>query len=158
MSSAFFSDDQAMLKMDLRSVAFILRQETAMPRTKQSSLENFGRRLALLRKSRGMSQRDLAAKLEISPRMMAYYEAQTDRPPVQLLGQLSQLLDCSIDELLGFVPIKTKAEQPLFSPHFWRKLQRVAELSPTDRRAVIQYIDMLIMRQKQQHHALKGAR
>ena len=117
-----------------------------MPRTKKSD-ESFGQRLARLRKARGLTQRDLAPKLGISQRVLAYYEAQTDRPPSHLLGALSKILRCSTDELLGVERIHT--EDAPVSPRFWRRLRRSEQLPPADRRAVLQFIDALIARRKQ---------
>jgi transcriptional regulator with XRE-family HTH domain len=44
---------------------------------------DFGKRIAAARKYCGQSQRDLARKVGISNRMIAYYEAQTNRPQAQ---------------------------------------------------------------------------
>ena len=46
--------------------------------------ERFGERLAKLRQTAGFSQRDLAAEIGISQRMIAYYEKETQHPPTQL--------------------------------------------------------------------------
>jgi len=61
----------------------------------------FGKRIAAVRKSRGLSQRDLAHLVGISNRMIAYYEAQTNRPPAAKLPVIANALKISIDELLA---------------------------------------------------------
>lgn len=66
----------------------------------------FGKRLAKLRKEAGYSQRSFAKKIGISNRMVAYYEAQTDRAPVHLMSKITKILKISADELLGIKPLK----------------------------------------------------
>jgi DNA-binding XRE family transcriptional regulator len=50
--------------------------------------ESFGDRLARLRQAAGLSQRDLAAEVGISQRMVAYYEKETGHPPTHLFPLL----------------------------------------------------------------------
>ncbi len=63
--------------------------------------ENFGNRMARLRQTAGYSQRELAAEIGISQRMVAYYEKETDYPPTHLLPLLAKTLAVSADLLLG---------------------------------------------------------
>lgn len=132
------------LKLALQSLAKIMK--TSSPRkTSRASAETFGKRLARLRKIRRITQEELAEKLSISPRMMAYYEAQTDRPPAHLLGRISQVLNYSTDVLLG---VEQVSEEAPANMRFWRKLRQAEELPPSDRRAVLQYIDALLARRR----------
>jgi transcriptional regulator with XRE-family HTH domain len=53
--------------------------------------EGFGTRLAQLRKAAGYTQEQLASELGISRRRIAYYEAESDHPPVGFHGDLARV-------------------------------------------------------------------
>lgn len=62
--------------------------------------EKFGVFLALLRKEKGMTQKDLAEKLYISDKAVSKWERGLSMPDVALLPPLSELLGVTIAELL----------------------------------------------------------
>ncbi|HXI54417.1 MAG TPA: helix-turn-helix transcriptional regulator, partial [Polyangia bacterium] len=71
-----------------------------MTGSKQRGVKNvFGKRLAQLRKARGLTQTELGDKVGISFRMVAYYEGQTNYLPTHILPQLARALGVSVDEL-----------------------------------------------------------
>jgi transcriptional regulator with XRE-family HTH domain len=117
-----------------------------VPKNKPSmNGESFGQRLARLRKNSGLNQRDLAAQLDISPRMVAYYEAQTDHPPAHLLPALTELLGVSTDELLGLKPIK---ESKPVNQRLWRRFRQIEKLPPKDKRQLLAVIDTFLDRDR----------
>ena len=101
---------------------------------------DFGKRIATVRKSRGLSQRDLASKVGISNRMIAYYEAQTNRPPAAKLPVIANALKISIDELLGNSPLSVK--EPL-NGRLWKRLQAVEKLPPQAQKQVVELVELL---------------
>ncbi|MBN1575492.1 MAG: helix-turn-helix transcriptional regulator [Chitinispirillaceae bacterium] len=104
----------------------------------------FGKRLAAVRKARGLSQRDLAQKVGISYRMIAYYEAQTSRPPAEKLTVLANALKVSTDELLGHVSMSV--HEPANS-RLWKRLQVVEQLPPQAQKQVVELIELLAKNQ-----------
>ena len=64
-------------------------------------MENFGERLATLRKERGMSQEDLAEKLQLTRQTISKWELGNSAPDLELLMQLAEVFDVSVDCLLG---------------------------------------------------------
>ena len=102
--------------------------------------KTFGRRLAAIRKARGLSQRDLAAKVGISNRMIAYYEAQTRRPPAAKLAALAKALKVSTDQLLGVRALNI--QEPRDS-RLWKRLQVFNKLPPKAQRQAVEYIELL---------------
>jgi len=70
-------------------------------RTVDAVAEGFGERLAALRSAAALTQRELAARLGVSRRQIAYYESGAARPPGALLGLLADLFQVSTDALLG---------------------------------------------------------
>jgi len=108
--------------------------------------ESFGERLARIRKARGYSQYDLADEIGISQRMVAYYEAQTERPPAHLIPKISEILDVTADQLLGILELKDK--EGAKNSRLWRKLRQVEKLPPSDRRALLKMLDALLAQQR----------
>jgi transcriptional regulator with XRE-family HTH domain len=72
-----------------------------------------GQRLAEARERAGLSQHQLAEKLNTTQTTIAYWErkATTFRPDV--LCQLTQILDVSADDLLGVRPLRTVGSKPV---------------------------------------------
>ena len=66
-----------------------------------TDISGFGDRLVALRKTTGFTQQELAQKLGVSRRMIAYYEGETEHPPTTILPRLAQALGVSADELLN---------------------------------------------------------
>jgi len=107
---------------------------------KKNTTPSFGQRLASVRKARGLSQRDLANITGISNRMIAYYEAQSDRPPATKLATLAEVLKVSTDELLGIE--ETHIAEPANS-RLWKRLMVVESLPPKVQRQVIDFVEVL---------------
>ena len=68
--------------------------------------ETFGQRFSRLRKQRGLTQEELGEKVGLSGQAVSKWENDASMPDVSLLVELSEILDVSLDELLG-------KEQPL---------------------------------------------
>jgi len=107
--------------------------------------ETFGRRLARLRKAAGYSQRDFALEVGISNRAVAYYEAQTDRPPAKLLPAFARVLGVSADELLGLKAVSQRAGAK--DTRVWRRCKKIEELPAKERRQLLQLIDAFLERE-----------
>ena len=112
--------------------------------------ETFGRRLLRLRKARGFTQTELGNLVGTTQRMIAYYERENARrPPVHLLPGLASVLKVSVDELVGYAEIK-EVQAPR-STRLWRKFRDVEKLSEADRRAVLRFVDALLVKQRLEH-------
>ena len=57
-----------------------------------------------MRDRMGMSQRDLAARLGLSPGAVALWELGRNNPTMENLLALADVLDCTLDELFGREP------------------------------------------------------
>ena len=114
-----------------------------MPRKKKTPPpEEFGARLARLRKARGFSQAELGELVGVSQRMMTYYEREAEKPPAQVLPKLAEVLQVSVDELLGLKPVKDGANPR--NSRLWRKLQKIEKLSKRDQQALLRTIDAFL--------------
>ncbi len=112
-----------------------------MPKQEIELLTDFGRRLTSLRKKAGYTQVELAKELDVTQRMISYYEGQSEYPPAFQLPKLAKLLSVSADELLGIKPLR-KSRQP--DTRLQRRLQQIEKLSATKKRQIIQVIDTFI--------------
>ena len=65
--------------------------------------ETFGQRFAKLRKEKGLTQEDIAFKVNISSQAVSKWENNISFPDVSILVQLAEILDVTTDELLGKV-------------------------------------------------------
>lgn len=110
------------------------------------SSETFGQRMAKFRKEAGYSQRELAAEIGISNRMIAYYEAQTESPPTHMLPQLAKALRVTCDQLLGVEKIN-RTSRPRDS-RLWQRFSQVEKLPPVQRKQIVQVLDAFLEREK----------
>jgi transcriptional regulator with XRE-family HTH domain len=118
---------------------------TLMRRTRPD--ETLGQRLLRLRQARGYSQRELGDRVGVSQRMMTYYESEAEHPPAYLLPRLAEALGLTVDELMGVRPIKEHAGASR-NTRLWRKLRDIEKLPPGDRKAVLKFVDALLVRQR----------
>lgn len=63
---------------------------------------NFGNQLTALRRSRGLTQRQLAAMVGVSPGAVSKWETNASCPDVSLLCPIARALSATVDELLQF--------------------------------------------------------
>ncbi|MEA2700440.1 MAG: hypothetical protein QOI66_4711 [Myxococcales bacterium] len=116
-----------------------------MTGSKQRGVKNvFGKRLAQLRKARGLTQTELGHKVGISFRMVAYYEGQTNYLPTHILPQLARALGVSVDELTdsstaSVVPVDVDGQ-------VWRRFLRLHALPTRAKNAAIQQLDAILDR------------
>lgn len=70
--------------------------------------ETFGQRFLRLRKARGLTQEDIAKKLNISAQAVSKWENDISSPDISLLPELASIFNITIDELLGKETNKTE--------------------------------------------------
>ncbi len=63
-------------------------------------METFGQRFQKLRKSKNLTQEDIASKLNITPQSISKWENDLSAPDILVLPELAKILDVSLDELL----------------------------------------------------------
>ena len=124
----------------------IQQQGLPMPKHAHDSQADFGRRLAELRKLAGFTQQELANEIGVTRRMIAYYEAESEHPPANLLVDLAKALCLSADELLGIKATKKTATKS--DGRLQRRIQQIEKLPPQSKRQLIQVIDTFIKANK----------
>lgn len=104
--------------------------------------ETFGQRLARIRKAKGYTQVELAAKLDIIQVMVSDYERDKLRPYHEMIVRLAKALEISTDELLGVKPFKSKVGK--VSLKLQRRMQKIDTLPPAKQKIILQTIDTFI--------------
>lgn len=99
------------------------------PRQHSPDTDSIGKRLALLRKARGITQAELAASLGVSQASISEYERDVFRLNSDLIISLTRILGVSADELLGIEP---SPRAPRIKDH--RLLHRMAEIEKLPKR------------------------
>lgn len=110
------------------------------------TIKDFGKKLAQIRRARGLSQRRLAKLSDISHRMIAYYEAQTKHPPTHLIVPLTKVLGVSADELLGIKSFKHPFDSQ--HPRLWNRLSKAALLPKEDQQTLLKNLDDLLAKNR----------
>ena len=116
--------------------------------TKNQSKISFGQRLAQIRKAKGLTQVELGKLIGVSQRIVHHYENKADFPPAQKIIELAQALNMSIDELLGANGNIVQASYQDIKPNLAKKLRQASSLPPHDLKALITFIDALILKQQ----------
>lgn len=71
-----------------------------------------GERIVTVRKNKGITQKDFADRLGISPTRLNYWEKDKRSPPVQMLNKIAEILDVDSDYLIGRKESPEKENSP----------------------------------------------
>ena len=63
-------------------------------------MKNFGETIAYLRKQKGMTQNELAAKMHVTDKAVSKWERNLSCPDVNTISKLADILDVSVEELI----------------------------------------------------------
>ena len=114
------------------------------PQIKKESRAYFGalgKRVTQLRKSRGMTQAELARALGVSQQAVFAYEIGDRRISVLILERLARLFRLNIDQFLGFALEPVRKSR--LSPRAMRHAERLQALSKTQQRFLVRILDVL---------------
>jgi len=101
--------------------------------------ETLGQRIARIRKERGFTQVELAAKIGIIQSIVSSVEGDERKLFAEMAVRFAQALDVSMDELLGPGRREKKGRKP--SRKILRRLERIETLPKTQQIAVLKTID-----------------
>lgn len=108
--------------------------------------ETLGARIARRRRDKGLTQAELAARLQVSQPVVSDYENDVIRLPADVVVQIAQILDASTDELLG---IKAAARPSgvngqIKNRRLYRRMQQIERLPRRDQDALLRTIEAFI--------------
>ena len=103
---------------------------------------SFGYQLMKHRKKRGLTQAELAEMVEVSQRVISYYENESKHPPSTILIKLAEILGVSCDVLLG-----RKNDRGQIINHdtvLAKKFIEAENLPSSERKTIISVIDAIL--------------
>ena len=101
---------------------------------------SFGKKVAVLRKEKKMSQTDLAGKLNTSVSVISRYERDEMAPGIEAAKKLAVLLGSTVGYLLG----ETEDDNLLKDPQMLKRLQELQGFSDQEREQVYFTLDAVI--------------
>lgn len=103
--------------------------------------ETLGQRLARLRKERGLTQKQVAARTGLIQELVSSYELDKLRLNAEMIIRFAEVLEVSTDELLR--PKKKNAALPKHQPslNLLRRMERIEKLPRYQQRALLTTID-----------------
>jgi transcriptional regulator with XRE-family HTH domain len=108
-----------------------------------------GGRIAQLRKTRGMTQVQLAEALGVSQQTAQAYEAGMRRMPVSTLPLLAKTLEVSLEALFGEEPAKTTRSRRGPVPQWQQHVEAISKLPRAQQRFVTQVLETVLAQQAQ---------
>lgn len=104
--------------------------------------EALGAHVSTLRKSRGMTQAELARAIGVSQQAVFAYEIAERRISVFVLAKLAKIFPASVEGMVG-LSTPPLVRRGRLSPRCMRHAERLQALSKTQQRFVIRIIDVL---------------
>lgn len=123
------------------TLAFVMASRSEKPLPTASAI---GQRIRQARLARGLSQTELGRKIGLSKRMVVYYESQGGTASSVLLVKIADALGVPLATLAGRKEASSRDRQaPPVALRVWKRLKRIEELPPHDRKAVLKMIDAM---------------
>ena len=107
-----------------------------------SNAKEIGSRIALLRKQKGITQKELAERIGVTRTMITDYECGRVRMYDEILARLAVVLDCSTDMILGLKSISKNDAAPQLK--FTRRIRELEQLPEIKQKAILKTLDDLI--------------
>ena len=105
--------------------------------------DSLGRRIARLRKARGLTQVELATRIGTIQAVISDYESDRRRMHAEMIVRVAQALSASADELLGTKAQKGNAGGAM-SLRLTKRLQKLDALPRARQKFVLQTLDALL--------------
>lgn len=115
MNEQLVDDNKKIFQMQLKVDSFKGYSCIKLKHEKEENLMKFGDNLRNLRKSKKLSQEDLAEKMNVSRKSVSKWETGTGFPETEKLINICDLFDCSMDELVkGKISIDSSSEKEVY--------------------------------------------
>ena len=102
---------------------------------------SFGSRLLQARKSKGLSQEDIAKELGTKGPAIGRYERDEMKPSIEVTAKMAQLLNVSLDWLVGHTDLELDKKMI-------ERIQEVTKMSNEDKEHVFAMLDAFIKQTK----------
>ena len=112
------------------------------------SMVEFGKNLANIRKSRQLTQLDLANLLDVQPRMVGRWEQGKAKPQFDYIIQLARILEVSLDHLLLGEEGQNRPEFDIKNKKLKELCRLVDQLKAEDQEVICHFLDMSVRQEK----------
>ena len=103
----------------------------------------FGRRLAAARQKKGLTQAQLAERLNTSQKTIDYYERRAINPSLDLIQKVADALEAPVSELVGGND-KTPRRRPGPASKLQQRFERIKQLPRSEQEFVIKFLDTFL--------------
>ena len=118
------------------------QQRNAMNTRDEQFFSELGARIALARKELQLTQQQLTEQLGVAQQTMAHYEGGRLKVSASLLPQLAQILNLSLDELLGLPTRRTAKRGP--TSRLEQQIEAIRQMPMTKQKFVTEMLDNVI--------------
>jgi transcriptional regulator with XRE-family HTH domain len=98
---------------------------------------SFGNRLLEARKKKGISQEELADRLNTRGPVIGRYERDEMKPSIEVAAKISDILEVSLDWLVGHTDLE-------LDKNMLQRVQEVTKMQPKEREHVFAMLDAFI--------------
>lgn len=105
--------------------------------------DSIGARIAQMRRDKGLTQKELAERLQVTQPVVSDYENDVIRIPADVIGEIAQVLAVTSDELLG-LRSEARGRVGVKNRRLSRRLQAIDALPKRDQEALLRTIDAFI--------------
>jgi transcriptional regulator with XRE-family HTH domain len=106
-------------------------------------MSDLGKRIQELRKQIGLTQAQLASKIEISHTQLTRYESKNIQPPADVLQRLANIFDVSIDYLVNGSK-SDKVEQTLKDAELIKQFKQLDKMPEDEKKSILKVLNALI--------------
>jgi transcriptional regulator with XRE-family HTH domain len=106
-------------------------------------MSDLGKRIQELRKDKGITQQELAKRVQISHPQIVRYETKGVQPPADVLARLADAFDVSIDYLVNGDK-SDKAQQTLKDAELIQKFKQLDQLPEDEKKSILKVISALL--------------
>ena len=106
-------------------------------------MDELGTRIQSLRKENGLSQNELAKKIQVSKAQMSRYEVKGVQPPADVLNKMADVLNTSVDFLING-DMNEKASTALKNTKLLQKFKDIAMMPEEEQNILLQVIGAYI--------------
>lgn len=110
---------------------------------KDAPASGFGKRLAGLRKKRGLTQQQLCDLVGVHVTMLSSYESERSQPTLEVIRKLALALDVTADEL---VFDKTERRPQMLDKELLKNWEKIDDLPDDDKLAVKRIVAALLVK------------
>ena len=106
-------------------------------------MSELGKRIQELRKQNGLTQQELAGRVQISHPQIVRYETKGVQPPADVLARIADVFDVSIDFLVNGDKSQ-RAQQTIKDAELIKNFKELDQLPEEEKKSILKVLNALI--------------